>query len=750
MADEIKKVITIDVSGAVSSLDNIKSKTEESGQTFKTLGEAKKYLDSLKASLLDLDQSSDEYKQKCEEIAEMQDKLNAAIKSGSTQAEALEGSYNALSKQMSELKKQWKATNDEAEREVLGQQISGINNQLKEMDASIGNFQRNVGNYEGAFTSAFDKMTDGLDKVIPGTRGVYDGVIKITGAVKALKTASMTNPWTAVLTGIATILAGIVSQWDNIKEKIGLAKDEAVDYKEEIEAANTAFQKQTSELEYQLALRKLAGEDEVSLQQSRIDNIQKEIDKENDLIRRRREWLETYKDSSGISKEEYARKEEEYQLMLDRKRELTDDLNKEERKLSILKEQQRIADEASAKRAEEKAAQEAATKAAKDKADADKKASDAQKEALEKEKALQAELNTLKKYETEASDKLLENKDRELAILERTYTEQLSLYDKYQKDSTTLTAAYEKEKGDIIARYAKEAEEKRLAAQEAAASKADKRLADIDSETALAQYIADKTIQIEEDKNIRLLELDRERLEQRKSILEELVAADNLSAEKKQEYANLLAQVNADIIFNSEQSKIAEESQAKRIVEVYTDMANSLGSLMSNVASIWEANIQAREEAGEISAQQAEEEFENNKKMQIASAILTGLAGVASAIASPVAAALGPPGWIAAGVQAAVIATSTAVQIAKIKQTKYGSSSAGGSSSTSAATIPTTASTNYVPNYSTNVSGASERVDLANAVSSANEKIQTKVYVVESDIQAVGDRVEVRDSESTF
>ena len=49
---------------------------------------------------------------------------------------------------MSELKKAFKETNDEAEREALAKQIVKINGQLKNMDASIGNFQRNVGNYE--------------------------------------------------------------------------------------------------------------------------------------------------------------------------------------------------------------------------------------------------------------------------------------------------------------------------------------------------------------------------------------------------------------------------------------------------------------------------------------------------------------------------------------------------------------------------------------------------------------------------
>ena len=147
MADEIKKIISIDVTQAVSSLEDIKSSSNESSQSFQTLGEAKKYIDKLKASLIDLDENSKEYKDRCEEIAAVQQKVSTAMKAGSDTGKAAEGSYNALAKQMAELKKQFKATNDEAEREALAKQIVGINDQLKEMDSSIGNYQRNVGNY---------------------------------------------------------------------------------------------------------------------------------------------------------------------------------------------------------------------------------------------------------------------------------------------------------------------------------------------------------------------------------------------------------------------------------------------------------------------------------------------------------------------------------------------------------------------------------------------------------------------------
>ena len=74
------------------------------------------------------------------------------------QVQELDGSYNSLAKRLRELRKEWKATNDEGQRNELAKQMVEINNQLKEMDASVGVFSRNVGNYTNSIIAAFDKV----------------------------------------------------------------------------------------------------------------------------------------------------------------------------------------------------------------------------------------------------------------------------------------------------------------------------------------------------------------------------------------------------------------------------------------------------------------------------------------------------------------------------------------------------------------------------------------------------------------
>ena len=108
-----------------------------------------------------------------------------------------------------------------------------------------------------------------------------------------------------------------------------------------------------------------------------------------------------------------------------------------------------------------------------------------------------------------------------------------------------------------------------------------------------------------------------------------------------------------------------------------------------------------------------------------------------------------PAGPIIGAANSALVIATTAAQIAKIKSTTFdGGGSSIDSDISSAAATPTPAAVEYTPQYSTNVTGNSETVNLANAVSEKQK--DQRVYVVESDINEAGKRVEIREAESTF
>lgn len=172
-----------------------------------TLKDYRKQINDLRSELLNLDKTSVEYARIADDIRQKQSKLNEVMSVGKGNVDALDGSYNALTHQMSELRKQWKATNDEAEREVLGKQILSINNQLKGLDASIGNWQRNVGDYSNAFVDAFSQMGVSLG-------GAAKGFNLATTASAGFKTALdllKSHPIIAVLTILVAIFLKLKS-----------------------------------------------------------------------------------------------------------------------------------------------------------------------------------------------------------------------------------------------------------------------------------------------------------------------------------------------------------------------------------------------------------------------------------------------------------------------------------------------------------------------------------------------------------
>ena len=152
--EEVKKVISI-----------------ETGKSSQTVKDLKAEIERLRNTIKGLDSTSDEYKKVLGELKEAQDSLATSMKKTNTETVAAEGSYNALSKQMSQLKKQWKATADEAERASLGKEIKAINDQLKEFDKSIGNNQRNVGNYAGSFQGLKEEIRQARDIMAGAARG---------------------------------------------------------------------------------------------------------------------------------------------------------------------------------------------------------------------------------------------------------------------------------------------------------------------------------------------------------------------------------------------------------------------------------------------------------------------------------------------------------------------------------------------------------------------------------------------------
>ena len=838
MADEIKKVITVDVSDSVDSLDELREKVVSAGYSFSSLKSAKSYIDRLRASLIDLDETSEEYEERVEEIDKVQDKLNKAMKATGDKAKDAEGSYNALSKKMSELKKAFKETNDEAERDKLAKQIVGINDQLKEMDASIGNYQRNVGNYEAAFTdgllniaakvkalsdpiSLAKKGVNALGKALKSllTNPVGAFIMAIVVAVKALKkgfeqseTASNSlkkafSAFQPVINAINNAFTGFAKLVGNIAEKaipalvnglqkagdwmmtllnkIGIVSDKKLEsFRKSIEAQKEAVKTTQDLTDRDIKLTEKRRKFQVNEAKTEMEVSElrsKAADKDKYSAKEREKFLnQAIAKERELNDEKLALAQEEYDI-LKKKSELTD--NDAETNDALAAAEANLYNTKKEYYAKER-------ELISQKIAAGQELSAAEKKILEEQKE---ELKKVGEIKNRAELSQLSSKDRELKILEDKYKEEKALLEKYGKDTTQLTKEYEAQRQEIINKNggdkAKEIneravqslmngtdrqlailkkryeEEKKLLqangvdtvnltkeyerqVAEVKAGEGEGKIKDINDNSALERDIADKTIFIELEKKEKLLQIERERLEGTKAIYEELYKLDDLSEEKKQEYADKIKEIDAALVENSHNTKEVQKAQAQDLVNTYNQVSQSIGELMNNVAEIWQDSIKQRVKNGKITEEQAKKEFENSKKLQIATAIINGLAGAANAVASAM--TIPPPaGPIIGAANSALVIATTAAQIAKIKSTTFdGGGSSIDSDISSAAATPTPAAVEYTPQYSTNVTGNSETVNLANAVSEKQK--DQRVYVVESDINEAGKRVEIREAESTF
>jgi hypothetical protein len=152
-------------------------------QAVKSIADLRNNIKTLKDNLNDLEIGTGEYQDTLDELKVNQNALKDAMYATSSSmedvAKAATGtsdSYNSLVHQMASLKEEFRATNDELRRAELGQQIKGINDQLKEMDALQGNFQRNVGNYANSIKDAFGDMSKNVDAFRKGMGGLTGGL----------------------------------------------------------------------------------------------------------------------------------------------------------------------------------------------------------------------------------------------------------------------------------------------------------------------------------------------------------------------------------------------------------------------------------------------------------------------------------------------------------------------------------------------------------------------------------------------
>lgn len=152
---------------------------EETQQATKTLKDLRNEVKSLREQLNNTAIGTEEFANTLGELEAKQKELSNVTKSTN---KAIEGSYDDLVQQMSALKKEWRATADVAERSNIGSKILELNNQLKSMDAEIGNYQRNVGNY-GSVLEGLGGTIRNTSEATEGITSMFSSAVMLLGSM---------------------------------------------------------------------------------------------------------------------------------------------------------------------------------------------------------------------------------------------------------------------------------------------------------------------------------------------------------------------------------------------------------------------------------------------------------------------------------------------------------------------------------------------------------------------------------------
>lgn len=231
MTEEQKIIsVEIDVDKAINRLNEVNQSIDDLKKSSQSL---RKEQDDLKKSIESTGDADGELSKKFNEntqkLAENQKQtallkgeqktLVGAIQSQATATASLGDSYNEVNARLVQLQKEYKSLSAEQRDSDGGRamlkQIGEQKQALKDMDATMGDFQRNVGNYPQVMSGAFgtadgilNKFGTSVKDLSTGGFGAFQSALKsgITG-IKTFSKTLLTTPLGWLLAAISAVVA---------------------------------------------------------------------------------------------------------------------------------------------------------------------------------------------------------------------------------------------------------------------------------------------------------------------------------------------------------------------------------------------------------------------------------------------------------------------------------------------------------------------------------------------------------------
>ena len=838
MAEEVKKIITVEVGKSITSVRDFK-----------------KHIEDLRGALLGLNEESEEYKTISEQIATDQAKLNEVMSVGKNNTDSAAGSYNELNNQLKALRQQYKALSETERNGTTGQailqNITKLDTELKDIDESMGQYYRNVGNYKGAFEEAFKAMAQNIGNVNPELGKLMKTAASLIPLIKKASTAATTG-LKGIKAGIASTgigllvvaLGEIVAHWEEISnwvsKVIGKQKDLTAETRETARAVGEISQAVSDYYRNVGDLLSASGLDSkqvnttlqsINATETRINDLRiKQLEswkrtfqgiqenfkrarrsldstKEWDVIYEFNDKVDQFNQSieqfdeiftKGLEGEAHAAEVREKSLeemikapsigkgskafdetinkideFIGAYRDRANDLKNIQK--GLREEQDKIDARAQASaidRANEAAnvfkseEQLRTERYEKDVAEAKQYIKDEQNlnnALINLELEYQHDIKEIRKKQWESSDayKNLEQaksdaknlydslKDYgkiELQLLDENYKKQKKLLEDFGYDTTNLTKKYQEDRKALIEKDTqegldklKEADEEALRVKREGLQKlldAQQRGEFLDSSAASTMWtINTKTHETEEgleyQKSDRLYEIAEKGYQDRIELYQKYLS--NLKKDSD-EYLEIsremhdeemeLAQLQYDYQVELEDRLLEKK---RKNLQIMQGMFQAYGELGATVAG--------------LIADASEEGTARWKAARITETVINTISGAAGAFMQGMSSYPQPWGAIIGAAGAAVATATGAAQIAKIKSTQIGTSSVSGiSANSSGVGVEPLLNPDYDLQRITNLSLQSDEFLPG----------KTQVYVLESDIQEVGNRVQVRENNATF
>ena len=766
----------------------------KTGDAIKNVADLKSNIKLLKEALNDETMTMEQNKDVLDQLRESQNQLKDTMYSTAkstdeliAQSEDLNVSYNELVHTMAELKSAWRSTTDETERANLGERINAINDKLKDLDASTGNYSRNVGNYSNSMVKAFQMTAGSVGNIIQPIKGATNGlkamsatpVVAILGllaniiqkVISALKTSeentkAVTEAFsvfsavgdivTIIMQKLGEVLGKVVNFLKNMFDRLGLVNERMKERRDiakeeqEILEANRKNLYEDADAEKQIAeLRAKAAEKDKYNAKERIAFLEQAADLEKgmaednyNLAKREYELIKRKNALTQSSAEEKQKEAEAYAKMVKAE---TDYFNKQ-RELSAQlvktrKEERKAAEDA---RKEAQAAQIARLQAEKALVDAELEVVEV---GTEEQLKLQKEsVNKQREIDKENARTKIKNKEelnKTLELLDQKYDMKIEALDKaHNRQMVAQELQYynnllaQTEKGNegyyvlqIEAKQAVVDSLEKLDEDSQAAYEARVIAAQSDLKQALRDYddwVLNEEHLAMQNRMDALQEGSAEYLQAQLDLKQyELDTLHQLEGESNEQFRS--RQLAADKAY-----KDAKDALLMAQIASMQNYAGAVSGLMGSIADVLESGTEDDLRAAERA-----------KNIRVASATIDTISGAVGAFMQAVKSMPAPYGAIVGALEAASVTATGMAQIAKIKSTKI---SANGSASSATATISPTVQAPTIEQaipQTALITSASDEERL-------NQIQDQKVYILSSDLEANGKRVAVQEGESSF